>query len=180
MTPLGHGAVGYLLGEKRSRPIALALLVGAVLPDVDFAFLAMDGFNELHRGVTHSLGFAVIAALAAGIAVHNRGAGFAVGLGVLSHLLIDSALDSNPSNGIGVAWLWPITDTVWSPFNLLSAEQNNPGWADPLTMMKHAAPALLYEIPLWLLATALWVRRRQRGIRQYDQRADGQTIRRSI
>ena len=63
MTPLGHAAVAYassavpLRAGPVSRLAVAALVIGGVLPDIDFLLFWAPNFNELHRVVTHNLLF---------------------------------------------------------------------------------------------------------------------------
>ena len=123
MTPIGHLAVSYLVsrgGPRLSRP---ACLLGGPLPDVEFVFLFMPWFNQYHRLLTHNLLFVCLVALLGAILWRRRSiiTGASLLLCGALHLFVDSIMDTNPGNGIGVAWFWPFSDAVLSPFNLMQA-----------------------------------------------------------
>lgn len=166
MTPLGHLSAAYLAGDATERVSTSAALVGGVLPDVDVLLIATPWFNQLHRVVTHNLLFvALFAALGALCAPQRRRRAVAVGLliGGLLHLLIDAGLDSNPTNGVGVALWWPFFDDIVSPFNLwdfLPLEPASPGWSQPLRQLWASAPGLLVELPFVAAATWRLLRKR--------------------
>lgn len=173
MTPLGHVSVSYLLGEmSRWRPfratcakISLpAVLIGGVILDVDFVFLPFPWFNDIHRVVTHNLFFILLGSLAAGAlaAAERRAAAVGFLLGGLLHLLVDSCLDANPSNGIGVAILWPLTGEVFSPFNLVEPIAGA-SWSQPAALAAASLRGLLWEVPFIAAAVILFARRRQRA-----------------
>lgn len=180
MTPLGHLAVAYSLGKGVAKgaqalpSIAsstasitlLATVVGGLASDIDFLLVGVSSFNTLHRSLTHNLFFVlIVAALCAWVAFRvnsKRGAPQSAFLGAvtggLSHLLVDAILDSNASNGVGVAALWPLSGWFFSPFNL--AQVRCPGWEEPLAAVLCNAPLILWEVPFYLLAASLWWRAR--------------------
>ncbi len=163
MTPVGHACVGYLLATRSARICVAAMVAGAVAPDVDFLLLWSPAFNELHRTVTHSLLFVALAGAAASVAAPagRRGAiGLGFFLGALTHLLVDSCLDGNPSNGVGVAVLWPLVPEPISPVNFLDPGPSPEGWAEPARMLPGALRMLVLEVPLAVAALAVFRRRR--------------------
>lgn len=170
MTPLGHMSVSLIAGSflfrKSQKNAALAaLIIGGTAPDVDFLFLLSDWFNKAHRVVSHNLLFVIVVALAgAMIAGEGKRSIVTAGLsaGGLLHLAIDSCLDNNPTNGIGVAFFWPFLDGLYSPFNLLTVNDAGIGWDQPLKMISVMMPLFLYEAPLYILASFLLFRRKKR------------------
>lgn len=121
-SPLGHGLAAAVVHtlmargpRERRNPWRLAALVGvAVIADVDLLFKYVDG-RPHHQGMTHSIGFTVLAGLAAyGWArfegwARPWGAAFAVALAYGSHVLLDLlGRDTHPP--IGLRALWPIHD----------------------------------------------------------------------
>lgn len=176
MTPVGHAAFSYVVAVGLHRVIAISivgLVVGGLLPDIDFAVLWAPGFNAWHRVVTHNLSFCAVSAGAAaalgGWRWGARGAlalGSGVGLGALGHLVVDSMMDTNPSNGTGVAWLWPWSERASSPYNLmqlLPVTPNPAGWADLRRMAVNVLLGVVWELPFWVGAAVLWWRRRRAG-----------------
>lgn len=106
MTPFGHIIVGAALARwlrERGLPVQTkGVLVGSVLPDVDFFAVHTLGFpkSEAHRTWTHS----PIALLLAGLALRRLGMGSVI-VGGLSHILIDNFIGGNPP---GVGWAYPL------------------------------------------------------------------------
>lgn len=164
MTPLGHAAFSLCTQRVVRRGSAAGWVFGGVFVDVDFLLFFTPAFNSLHRVVTHNLLFVSVTAFA--VALLRRRSPGAVGLacsvfaGGLGHLLVDSMLDGNPSNGIGVALFWPWSDECWSPFNLVRVSPNPPSWNEPLAMAKAIVRSLWVEVPFYLWAAWLcWGRR---------------------
>jgi membrane-bound metal-dependent hydrolase YbcI (DUF457 family) len=169
MTPLGHISVSFISGScfirNSFRDTALpALIIGGILPDMDFLFILFDWFNKVHRVISHNLLFILLVALT-GFIIAKSGNKKIVALGLftggLLHLAIDSCLDNNPTNGIGTAFFWPFSDILFSPFNLLKANESGIGWDQPLKMVRLMIPLILYEVPLYFLAAFLFFRRAQ-------------------
>lgn len=172
MTPLGHAGLGVVLAHVDRRLPLAAVVVGAVLPDIDFALVWAPQFNAWHRVVTHNLAFVALTSLLIGVVWSRRHRALpwayvsALALGGLSHLLVDACLDANASNGIGVAIGWPFRDAMWSPFNLLEPATGGPGWGDPTTALLGALRGLAWELPgIVLAAVLLWRRVRARRAR---------------
>ena len=165
MTPFGHLSVSYI-PHKTFRNISLpALLIGGVLPDFDFLFIFFDWFNQAHRVVTHNIFFVALISLS-GMFFAAKGRRKAVVsslfMGMILHLLVDSCMDNNPTNGIGLALFWPLSGEYYSPFNLLHASERSVGWRDPVRMLRSLVPVMVYELPLYLLAGFLFFRERKR------------------
>jgi membrane-bound metal-dependent hydrolase YbcI (DUF457 family) len=165
MTPLGHLSVSYVSGSiiesRLQRHIALpAVIIGGILPDVDFIFIFFDWFNTVHRVISHNLLFiSAIAFTGSLLCLKENKKAVAIGLftGGILHLAIDSFLDNNPTNGIGIAFLWPFFDNLLSPFNLLNENEAGIGWDQPLKMIRLMIPLILYEAPLYVIAAFLFV-----------------------
>ena len=91
--------------------LAVATVIAAVLPDLDvasFAFGVRYAESLGHRGLSHSLVFALAVAAVAFLAAPLLRAGrvtafLAVLFAVLSHILLDAAT----TGGLGVAFFWP-------------------------------------------------------------------------
>ena len=163
MSPAGHLSLSYLAGNLSRRISLPAAVLGGILPDLDFVFIAFSWFNQIHRLVTHTLLFVGLVALVGTLLRlgGRRQAVFAgLLLGGLLHLLVDACMDNNPTNGIGIALLWPFHHGFFSPFNLFPADQNTVGWTDPLRQIKSSLFFILWEIPLYLAAVLLLLRRK--------------------
>ncbi len=169
MTPLGHISASIVTGHSFKKLCMPALIVGGVLPDIDFIFILAGFFNQVHRVITHNLTFIFLASLIAMFIVGKEKSatvGMSMVISGALHLFIDSVMDNNPSNGIGVSLFWPFSDVFFSPFNILTPATNPYGWNDPLQMLKSILPNLLYEIPFYLYATFCILR--QRACRQAE------------
>jgi membrane-bound metal-dependent hydrolase YbcI (DUF457 family) len=174
MSPPGHAAVSYLLGRAVPWLSLPAVLVGGVLPDVDFVLLPFSWFNRIHRVATHNLWF-VLAVAIVGLAFAKNGRRSPVFLGLLIggllHLLVDSCMDSNPTNGLGVALFWPLSDAFYSPFNLVSINNDGTNWSDPLAMgWRFLKQGLIWELPIYTLALWLWWQRHRERVRRNEPR----------
>jgi len=134
-----------------------------MLPDADFIFILFDWFNQIHRVVTHNLFFIVLASFIAALIVpklQRRTAVSGMLLGGALHLFIDSCMDNNPSNGVGIALLWPLSSEFFSPFNILTFSADAHGWNDPLKMLMTLIPNMLFEVPFYLIAAAILLKKR--------------------
>ena len=124
-------ALTVTLGHRRV-PASLLLtgVVASVLPDVDMLNVWYGGarYGALlgHRGLTHSIGFAlglgVLAALAARRCGWRAGIAFLfVAASTVSHPLLDLLTD----RGIGTALFWPLSEhritLPWRPLPLTGA-----------------------------------------------------------
>lgn len=133
-TPLGHSLLGLAVmgatpysaqnNSVRERAwLAAYCVTVANLPDFDFIWWNGGGFTVsgmFHHGVTHSFGFAVIVAAAAGIVARLRGRVDSLKLAILTatlystHVLADLLNEDNfPANGVGLPAFWPLTDTYF-------------------------------------------------------------------
>ena len=161
MTPIGHATVSYITGRTFRNISLTAVITGGVLPDIDFLFLFFHWFNQVHRVATHNLFFILLASLLTALFAdkdRKQVVGLSVFLGGALHLLIDSFMDNNPTNGIGIAMLWPISDHFFSPFNLFHASLNAPGWNEPVKMIRTLIPGLLYEVPFYIVSLFLFLK----------------------
>ena len=123
-TSIGHafgGLVAADLTRSPARPLRLsALLFLAILvanlPDLDFLPGALVGHPErFHRGASHSVAAAALAAITLGPLSARlwggsvRGWVSLVGAAYASHLVLD-LLIRDPTGGAGIALLWPVVD----------------------------------------------------------------------
>lgn len=60
-----------------------ALIIGGLLPDIDFLFLFFKWFNQAHRVVTHNIFFILLASLIA-VLFANKGSKQSVGIEFIS------------------------------------------------------------------------------------------------
>lgn len=170
-SPLGHalGALTIHLLSARDReavwrPARALTLVGAALaPDLDLLFKYVDGRNH-HQAETHSIGFAVLAGLAAaGWAAWRRGdrpwvLGLLTALAWGSHIVLDYlGRDTHPP--IGLLALWPLSgDHYKFPWPVFW----DIGRTLDLTTVRHNVAAVAWEVLLLapLPAFLLWRRLR--------------------
>jgi membrane-bound metal-dependent hydrolase YbcI (DUF457 family) len=160
MSPICHISISYLAGNINRSICIWAVLLGGILPDCDFLLLPFPFFNQVHRVITHNILFLVLSAVFIAFWVKERKISAATGLifGGLLHLLADACMDSNPSNGIGVAVLWPFYNGYFSPFNLMNPSENPEGWDNPLKMMKGLWRTLRWEMPFFGAAIILFIK----------------------
>jgi inner membrane protein len=124
-TILSHAAVPLALGlglgiRLIPKPLLLAGIVASIIPDLDvLAFrLNIAYSHDLgHRGVTHSVAFALMLALLALVMSQqlrcSRAVAFSfVGISAVSHGLLDMITNG----GLGIALWWP-----WSSERLFAA-----------------------------------------------------------
>lgn len=126
-TPIGHGLAGLAVAGVARRSQSLSPLQVATLaflaaaPDLDLLLRLVDGANH-HRGPSHSIGAALIAALAVW-ALRRLGLAWlpgsaAAGFAWASHVALDYfGLDTSPP--VGEMALWPLSSTfVASPVSV--------------------------------------------------------------
>lgn len=160
MTPIGHLSISYLLGRKWGIPALAATLAGGLCADVDILLKPLPYFNLLHRVVTHNLLFVALTTAVAWLVLRywpkQRGIG-TVGFAAAAviHLAIDATMDTNPTNGLGIALLWPWSDRMFCPFNLMGFVRPSRGWSDLADQLRSMAWQGLFEIPLLLTAGLL-------------------------
>lgn len=108
-------AAGIGLGRQRiSRPLLWAGCIAAMLPDLDvigFRLHIAYASDFGHRGVSHSLFFALVlgmlaASQAARLKTRPALAFCWISFSAASHGLLDMLTNG----GLGVAWWWPLTD----------------------------------------------------------------------
>ena len=167
MTPVGHASIGFLIGHRWGPWAVYVAVAGSVVPDIDFVLFFSEDFNAVHRTWSHSALFTLVIGTVAAAAVNRYRQipflriliPFICGAG--SHLAIDSVLDNNPSNGLGVALWYPFSV---DRFRLFSIDVLTPvhdcDWTTPGCMFDAAIPLIFYE--LLLLCGVFWMHRRGR------------------
>ncbi len=103
-----HALVGFTLAYVYTRSNSVAGVVGAVLADIDLLFSPAWQFPLVHRGVTHTPIFAVFVVGVPLIVGRRYRSALGVGIGYLSHLVIDSLTQS------GIMWLYPVVTTPFA------------------------------------------------------------------
>ncbi len=124
-TPISHAAVGFAIGAwaQRGPPttrVCVAAAACAALPDSDVLWSPLqlaDASPFAHRAITHSLAFALVAAIVV-TAVFFRGerrTGVVLLLALLSH----SCLDALSTYSLGVGFFVPFSEQrfhfLWTP-----------------------------------------------------------------
>jgi inner membrane protein len=118
-------AVGLGLGRRIISGRLLAAGVAAsILPDLDvlaFPLGAPYGSAFGHRGFTHSLTFALAAALVGGCCHRALRTGFARAfLFILASAASHGILDAFTNGGLGIAFLWPFSsDRYFAPYQVI-------------------------------------------------------------
>ena len=167
MTPFGHASISYLIGRTTPKLDLRAVLAGGIIPDCDFLLFPFPWFNQIHRVITHNLLFICLVGIIGTVfCKHNQRSTILISLliGGIFHLIADSCIDSNPSNGIGVALFYPFSEALFSPFNLAETINSPLGWSDPGVMFMAMIKTLWLEMPFWFAAIFLWFFPRTRGI----------------
>ena len=163
MTPAGHLSVSYISGRLSKNIYLLPFIVGGLLPDIDFLFIFFKWFNQAHRVISHNLLFIFIVALSGSFLSSYKSrkiVALSLFLGGFLHLMIDSCMDNNSSNGIGIAIFWPFHDKFFSPFNIYHAASADFGWNEPIRMFKALAPLMIYEIAFYILAIFILIKQK--------------------
>lgn len=159
-SPLGHAlggaAIGLLASRRAPRPFLLAASFAliACLPDLDL-------FTRQHSGMTHSIGFAALAALIAGLAQRDKRFALAAAAAYASHILFDW-LGEDTAPPLGVMALWPFsTEYFMAPFTPLPPVSRRywmPGF------WTHTVKVALFELTVFgVLAALAWTRHRTRS-----------------
>ena len=108
-------AIGLGLGSRAISPRLFGVgILASMAPDLDVigfhfgvAYAAIDG----HRGLLHSLAFALLLALLAAIAARPlRTTPVRAFAFVLACAASHGLLDMMTNGGLGVAWFWPFSD----------------------------------------------------------------------
>lgn len=100
MLDITHLLFALVLAYVLDLPVVYAM-IGGVLPDVDLVF--EFGFPFVHRGIVHTPVFAAFAMLVVYLVMHRRWVSASLGIGILSHLYLDTLTP------MGVMWLYPVT-----------------------------------------------------------------------
>ena len=108
-------------GASVPRRAVIAAILGSILPDIDvaaFAFGIPYASPYGHRGITHSLLFALLYALVASLTLRTPRAFAFIFLCTVSHTLLDALTDG----GLGVALLAPFSNErfffPWRPIRV--------------------------------------------------------------
>lgn len=163
--PIVPVAIALIAGRKHVSPrLMVVAAVASILPDADVAAFYFDiPYSDAygHRGFTHSIAFSALVGLVA-MGFHryfgtNRAWAFTLPfIGCLSHAVLDALTDG----GLGVAFLWPVSDArfffPWTPIEVspigIANFMTPRGWAviqSELVLIW--LPAAVVTLPLLLL-----------------------------
>ncbi len=167
MTPIGHGATGYLLYRllkmRWPRVMMGSILLGSLLPDIDFLFVILFGSVKFHRTFTHSLFFVIFIAFIIFLTLKKNSKRRLISLGLLLggllHILIDACEDTSPATGMGIPLLWPFSQRRFLFFNYLFWFQKDT-WGSFTSFLQTQLASLLTEVPFVILALFLFFRER--------------------
>ena len=172
MATLGHVAVGVVAARWRaSRPGApplplsmLGLSALSVLPDVDvLAFTLGIPYSHPfgHRGMTHSLLFAVFVGLLVALGLRLRRRPVLLDA-LLATVVVAShgVLDALTTGGLGIEFFWPLdTDRYFLPWSFIPVAPIGARMLSPRGLSVLLTEAILF-LPAW--AYAFWPRSRAR------------------
>jgi inner membrane protein len=119
-TPITHAAVGFAIGawaapEQASTRVCVAAAACAALPDIDVLWSSGLPASSpfAHRALTHSLVFAVVAALVVALLFFSddrwRSQRTRIGAVLLLALLSHSSLDSLSTYSLGIGFFVPFS-----------------------------------------------------------------------
>jgi inner membrane protein len=157
-TPISHAAVGCAIAAwtQRAAPSGRVCAVAAAcaaLPDIDvigWPLHLSDASLFSHRGITHSLAFALVTAAVVAWTQRDTRLFFILGLALLSH----GFLDALSTYSLGVAFLAPFT---MQRFRFLWTPLGSPTGGLAGQLVEEAVVVLL---PAILIA---WLGRKRRG-----------------
>lgn len=172
-TIVSHAAIPFALGVGLGRkrvptPLLIAAIAASMLPDADvilFRFGATYDSVWSHRGVTHSIAFALLVAAVAAVflrrAVSPLMAFAFIFVATASHGLLDMLTNG----GHGVAILWPLSEQRyffdWRPIQVAPLVTNDFG-----RRFAARAGALLRTEGLWIWLPAAIVALALRTVRK--------------
>jgi len=168
MATLGHVAVGVVAARWRDSrpgapPLALSMLglsALSVLPDADLvAFMVGIPYANPfgHRGMTHSLLFAVLVGLVVVVALRIRGRPVLLDA-ALATLVVAShgVLDAMTTGGLGVEFFWPVdTHRYFLPWRFIPVAPLGAHMLSARGLSVLLTEAVLF-LPAW--AYAFWPR----------------------
>jgi membrane-bound metal-dependent hydrolase YbcI (DUF457 family) len=151
-TPVGHLLAGAAIGTLMSRGSNLprAIFIGglaAIAADFDFIpGILIGNPGRFHHAQSHSITFAVLVGLIAGLIARESRLrwGLLVGVGYASHLILDGlTFDDSAPHGIPI--LWPfMRDVFQSPITLFP----NVAWGSRSLITAQNLDLLIRELGL--------------------------------
>ena len=157
MTPIGHISISILAGKKFSKNFLTGIIIGGILPDLDWALVIIPGLENMHRIAGHNIFYVIIAGLITYLMVkQNKKKAFTGGIiiGCLLHLLADSFFDNNPLNGTGIYPLWPLSNQDFLIANLSYHSQSiPPAWSNFIERILYMLSDIIWDIFFAFLTT---------------------------
>ena len=167
MTPFGHLSVSIIASKKIPNKYSVSLgyiIIGGLIPDIDFLAYLFGNLNSFHRTYTHSIGFLMICLTIIFLLnrynnqLKNILSSFSIGF--MLHLIIDASLDSNYSNGIGIPMFLPFYDGYIYWFSSFIDTTGNTvsqvSWNNPVQFVREKIfYILLIESPFYIYAIIL-------------------------
>jgi len=170
-TIVSHAAVplalGVGLGRKRiPPPLLIAGIAASMLPDADvLLFGASYGSVWSHRGVTHSIAFALLVAIGGAFLLRRVAPPLTAFAFLFVVTVSHGLLDMVTNGGHGVAILWPLSDQRyffdWRPIQVAPLVTNN-----FVSRFASRAGALVRTEGLWIWAPAAIVAMALRTVRK--------------
>ncbi len=129
---IGHGLTGWALGsaadpDRSGRRFAVACGSAAVAPDLDVLLRLLPGSTYAalggHRGITHSLFFAVLAGAAVAIVAFRRSelpllrAWMGLAAAVASHDVLDMLTSYGGGVTLFAPFSWRVVTLPWHPLD---------------------------------------------------------------
>ena len=159
--------LAWRAATRRQPPAARVVATGmglTVLPDADvIAFVIGIPYASAfgHRGLTHSIAFALFAALLATMFLRPpRGRRVGTGLFLLVAAVSHPLLDALTNGGLGVALLWPWSDVRWfAPWRPVAVSPIGAQFFSSRGVTVFVSEMLWIWLPLAM--TALFVRSRR-------------------
>ncbi len=165
-----HAVVGLGLGKTcTSRPLRWPFWVLAgllpMLPDADSFVNAPYGSLLGHRGVSHSLIFALALGLVAAAATYRP---LGVGFGRLAAFFFvatasHGVLDCFTSGGFGIPLFWPLSAARFGPWGPIPVADVGFEWPDPRHSRAVRGELLYVWLPTMVLVTLAVAWRRWRA-----------------
>jgi inner membrane protein len=172
-TIMSHAAVPLAgragLGPERiPRALLIAGIAASMLPDADVIFFRFGASYDSvwsHRGVSHSIAFALLVAVLAAFLLRRFSAPFAAFAFIFVSIVSHGLLDMLTNGGHGVALLWPMTDQRyffdWRPIQVAPLVTN-----DFVGRFTSRAASLARTEAFWIWAPAAIVAMGLRAVRK--------------
>jgi inner membrane protein len=169
-SPIGHSLIGYIIYRASPMPVKappwqliIFCLIAANAPDFDFLpGLLIGNAARFHHGPSHSIGFAILFGLVAGVFFLRRLYGFVISASLyLSHVLLDYlVLDPSPPHGVPL--FWPLSyEYYMAPFAFFPGVVYTPIFSDSILFLftfhnlLTISTEILFFLPL-LIFTSFW------------------------